>query len=193
MPVQVQVLALTAFLFVAEDSLRIQERLNEYRDRIVVLNFWATWCVPCKREMPLFVEMQEKYRSRGVQFIGISTDDESTRDAVPGFVRKNKINFPIWLNGTSEIQSGFRLATMLPSTLILDRNLQPMFRIIGESNRRDLSERIDWLLSDRSTPQPAELVLPPNVTVEHFRLHELGLADNDEEEERAAAGSEVPA
>lgn len=199
----VQTFGLAAFFLLAQTwqvpELQLQrlngpiERLSDYRDRIVVLNFWATWCVPCKEEMPLFVEMQSKYGARGVQFIGVSTEDETTRSDVPGFVRKNRIEFPIWLNGTSEIQFSFHLATMLPATVILDRNLQPVFRIIGQSNRKDLSERLDWLVSNRSAAPPAELVLPAGVTAEHFGLHELGLADDDEETEKAASGSEVPA
>lgn len=138
----------------------------------------------------MFVELQNQYGPRGVQFIGVSTDDEQTRKDVPRFVRDHRIKFPIWMDATPEHQSTFRLATLVPATMILDREGRPVFRLIGESNRQDLQRRLDWLLSDRSPAAPAELVLPAGITPEHFKEHEMGLEDKHEEEE--AAGSQVP-
>src|SRR5947209_5029225 len=59
--------------------------LNDYRSKIVVLNFWATWCGPCKEEMPRFVEAEKQYSSRGIVFIAASLDDKKGRDKIPDF------------------------------------------------------------------------------------------------------------
>lgn len=166
------------------------ETLSRYNGKIVVLNFWATWCQPCKKEMPLLAELERRYRARGVQFIGASVDDIATLRDVPGFVREYGIEFPIW-TASSEQQAALRLATAVPATLIIDRDGRSVFRIIGEADRTVLAERLEWLLSDRSSPLPPEMVLPVSITPEHFREHELGLEDEHEEEEEEA-GSEVP-
>ena len=82
--------------------------------------------------MPLFVELQNEYRERDIQWIAVSTDPPELRKEVETFVREYKLNFPVWVGGTPEIQSSFRLATGLPATLILDTEGNPRFRIIGE-------------------------------------------------------------
>jgi thiol-disulfide isomerase/thioredoxin len=155
-----------------------KERLEDYRGKIVVLNFWATWCVPCRKEMPLFVELQNEYAARGVQWIAVSTDPSESRKEV---------------DGTSDHQSSLKLATGLPATLILDAEGNPRFRIIGESTREVLTERLNYLLLQNKGLAPAELVLPTGLTPEHFHEHESGEEeDHEHEEEVAESGSAVP-
>jgi thiol-disulfide isomerase/thioredoxin len=170
-----------------------KESLKDYHGKIVVLNFWATWCVPCRKEMPLFVELQNEYRERGVQWIAVSTDPADSRKEVDAFVKEHKLNFPVLVGGTPEIQSSFRLATGLPATLIFDIEGNPRFRIIGESTRNMLVQRLEYLLTNSDAPAPAELVLPPGLTPEHFHEHEVGEhGEEDHEEEMAEGGSAVP-
>lgn len=76
------------------------QSLRQYRGKIVVLNFWATWCEPCRDEMPMLVEAQELYTERGLVGIGASLDDSSTRSRIAPFIRKRKINFPVWVGAT---------------------------------------------------------------------------------------------
>src|SRR5260370_29058923 len=71
-------------------------RLRDLRGKPVVLNFWATWCVPCNDEMPMLVEMEKEYAARGVVFIGASLDDTKTKTKIPAFVAEHKIGFPVW-------------------------------------------------------------------------------------------------
>ena len=169
------------------------QSLSQYRDRVVILNFWATWCGPCRKEIPLFVELQRIYADRGVQFIGASTEDWEQRENINKFVEGYKINYPIWLGATSEQQASFHLATAMPATIIIDKAGRGCFRIIGESSRSDLVSRIEFLLSGGSETPPKELVLPEGITPEHFREHELGLEDeHHEENELNEADSEVP-
>jgi thiol-disulfide isomerase/thioredoxin len=169
------------------------QSLSQYRGRVVILNFWATWCVPCRKEIPLFVELQRIYADRGIQFIGASTEDWDQRENINKFVESYKINYPIWLGATSEQQASFRLATAMPATIIIDKAGRGCFRIIGESSRSDLVSRIEFLLSEDSGTPPRDLVLPEGITPEHFREHELGLEDeHHEENELSGADSEVP-
>jgi thiol-disulfide isomerase/thioredoxin len=169
------------------------QSLSDFRGRIIILNFWATWCVPCRKEIPVFVELQRLYADRGVQFIGVSTEDWNQRDNIAKFVETNNINYPILVGATQQQQASFHLATAIPATIIIDAQGRGCFRIIGESLRSDLVSRIEFLLSRKLGTAPAELVLPDGITPEHFREHELGLEDeHHDEEETNHADSEVP-
>jgi thiol-disulfide isomerase/thioredoxin len=169
------------------------QSLAKYRGRVVILNFWATWCVPCRKEIPVFVELQQLYADRGIQFIGVTTEDWNQRDNIARFVQSNNINYPILVGATPEQQASFHLATAIPATMIIDTQGRGCFRIIGESSRSDLISRIEFLLSGESGSVPPELVLPEGITPEHFRDHELGLEDEHyEEEDLNTADSEVP-
>jgi thiol-disulfide isomerase/thioredoxin len=168
------------------------QTLSDQKEKIVVLNFWATWCIPCRKEMPVFVKLHREYENHGVLFIAASRDEAETRNEVAKFAKEFAIPFPIWLNATAEQQASFRLATALPATVIIDRQGKAVFRIIGESTERDLRARLNYLLSGSPNQKaPNELVLPPGITAEHFREHELGLED-EHEEEPAEDGSAVP-
>lgn len=197
------VLALLPVLLAATDwevpDLQLQnlqgktEKLSDYHGKIVVLNFWATWCVPCRKEMPLFVELQKQYESRGVQFIAASVDAPESRNQIPEFVRKYKIHFPVWVGATSESQAAFRLGTGLPATIIIDQNGKGCFRIIGESKREMLVSRLEYLLSRDTSSPPSELVLPEGITPEHFKeAHEREDSGSDEGHKHITGGSEVP-
>jgi thiol-disulfide isomerase/thioredoxin len=71
-----------------------EQSLSNYRGQVAVLNFWATWRVPCRQEMPALVSLKDRFKGRGVQFIAASADDESSRKAVPRVARRMKISFP---------------------------------------------------------------------------------------------------
>jgi thiol-disulfide isomerase/thioredoxin len=169
------------------------QTLQDFRGKIVVLNFWATWCVPCRKEMPLFVELQKEYGVKGVQFLAASTDPDKDKKKVEKFARDFKINFPIWTGATEEDQDGFELGTLLPATAVFDTNGRRMFRIIGEASRQVLTERLDYLLSGRAAPMPGELSLPPGMTEEHWEEHLFAVEDEHEHEEpEPSDGSAVP-
>jgi len=133
------------------------QSLESHRGQIVVLNFWATWCVPCREEMPLLVKLQKDYAARGVTVIGPSTDDESTQKNIVPFLRKLKITFPAWIGATTEDRQRFGLGTALPATAVLDREGRIVGRIVGPLEEADLRARLDWLLGDRSTSVPNPL------------------------------------
>src|ERR1700723_3475047 len=93
-------------------------RLADFRGKVVLLNFWATWCAPCLTEMPAFSEWQKKYGSRTFQVIGVSMDDEST-DVVPTIDRM-KLNYPI-LMGDEHLGPAYGGIMGLPGTFLIDR------------------------------------------------------------------------
>ena len=99
-----------------------EQTLEAYRDHIVVLNFWATWCAPCREEMPDLVRIQKRYGKYGVQVIGASADPPSGRASVEEFVRRQKINFPILLGATTEQMQALDVGVVLPATVVIDRD-----------------------------------------------------------------------
>lgn len=95
--------------------------LGTWRGRVLVINFWATWCAPCREEIPEFVRMQERYGARGLQFVGVALD---VPDKVRPFAHELGINYPLLVAGLDTMalmrEAGNR-AGVLPFTLVLDR------------------------------------------------------------------------
>lgn len=140
------------------------DRLSDYRGKIVVLNFWASWCKPCRKEMPMLAEVQKEFEARGVQFIGASTDDASDRERAESFLSKRSISYPVWY-GLSEAEMGsLYLGDAIPATSIFDRDGSQAFRLIGEMKKKALVERLEWLLGPRQGQPPQELLLPLGVS-----------------------------
>lgn len=123
-----------------------QQPLEQWRGKVLVVNFWATWCAPCREEIPAFIRLQDKYRSRGLQFVGIAID---RREKVQEFAREFGMNYPVLLGGidTVEIsrQAGNRIG-VLPFTLVLDRSGQIVGRELGEAKEAKLDALIRPLL-----------------------------------------------
>jgi thiol-disulfide isomerase/thioredoxin len=132
--------------------------LRDYRGKPVVLNFWATWCVPCNAEMPMFVEAEKEYAPRGVVFIAVSLDDRTTRPKIPDFIEKFKIGFPVWTGASTMDLDDLKLGKALPATAFLDQDGRIAARVLGQLPKEQLKERVDWLLSDRKGPAPDPLV-----------------------------------
>jgi len=131
------------------------QRLEDYRGKIVVLNFWATWCVPCASEMPIFVELQKRYAEQGVVVLAASFDDETTQENIPEFMQKTGMNFPVLMGTTMDHLQLFGMALSLPGTVFVDREGHIAFRIFGEATQSDIVDRVAWLLGQRRGEQPA--------------------------------------
>jgi thiol-disulfide isomerase/thioredoxin len=132
--------------------------LKDYRAKIVVLNFWATWCVPCRDEMPMFVEVEKEWAPKGVVFIGASLDDKKTVKAVPEFVQKYRIDFSVWTGATSDDMDRLKMGDAVPDTAFLDEGGVILSRVQGEIRKAELLERLEWLTGDRKGPAPRALV-----------------------------------
>ena len=159
------------------------QRLEQYRGHVVVLNFWATWCVPCREEMPLLVDIQNRYASRGVVVLGASADDESTKAQIRPFVEELRITFPIWTGATTADMNRLGLGTALPATAIIDPDGRIAFRIIGVLERKDLVRRLDYLLSAKRGKAPEPVIDMLSEATDAHEGHEHG-----EEEEHAHGG-----
>jgi thiol-disulfide isomerase/thioredoxin len=134
--------------------------LDAYRGKIVVLNFWATWCTPCKEEMPLLVDLKRKYGDR-IDVIAVSVDDAQTAANIPDFAKKYKMGLPIW-RGDMKLAESLGLGEAVPATAFIDENGKIVGRVLGMLDKHDLTHRVAWMLGDRSGKEPVELVNSTN-------------------------------
>ena len=132
---------------VLKDPFGTEQRLSAFKGRIVVLNFWATYCVPCRKEMPDLAAIQNEYAALGVQVIGAAADDVEDRAKVLQFVKETKVNFPVWLGATPTDMMRFGLGTALPGTVIIGRDGRIVKVISGVVNQADLKKQIDAMLA----------------------------------------------
>jgi thiol-disulfide isomerase/thioredoxin len=119
-------------------------RLSDYKGKVVLLNFWATWCPPCRAEMPALIKMQREYRSKGLQVLGVTYPPQEIGE-VRQFVRKLGVNYPIAL-GTKELKSLFDETETLPLTLVIDRQGNIIDRIEGILLPQEFEQKIKPLL-----------------------------------------------
>jgi len=108
---------------------------KEWNDKVLVLNFWATWCPPCRREIPLFMELQEEYRTQGVEFVGIAVDDP---EPVREFVDTYEVNYPTLLGDMQAMTLSRKLGNRvegLPFTVIAAPGGEVVLRHSGEIAR----------------------------------------------------------
>jgi peroxiredoxin len=111
--------------------------LSDYRGKIVFLNFWATWCPPCRDEIPGFVEVYKQYKNKGMEIIGISLDDRVGPELVLKFVEKYKINYPVIMS-TEKIRKDYQPGPYIPTTIIVDQEGKIRHRHIGYMNQEIL-------------------------------------------------------
>lgn len=121
--------------------------MARWRDRIVVVNFWATWCPPCVEEMPELSELQQKYRDRGLQVVGLGVDSP---DNIRKFSEQRPVAYPLLVAGAggSELSRRFgNRAGGLPYTVVIDRSGRVTRRIIGRFKYQDLRDAIEAVVA----------------------------------------------
>ena len=148
-----------------KDLFGAEASLAQYKGRIVVLNFWATYCVPCKTEMPDLAAIQNEYAALGLQVIGASTDEAADRPKVLQFIKETKINFPVWLGATAADMTRFGLGEALPGTVVIDRNGKVVKVISGVVTVADLKKQIDGMLEAAETSVVKEKTATAQKTV----------------------------
>lgn len=119
----------------------VEHSLADYRGQVLVLNFWATWCPPCRAEIPDFVRVQEDWRDRGVRFVGVSLD-QGDKDKLVQFAERYDINYPI-VRGTPEMVAAYGDIRSIPTTFIIDREGAIRERIVGSIDEERLRETLE--------------------------------------------------
>jgi thiol-disulfide isomerase/thioredoxin len=103
-------------------------RLSDYKGKVILLDFWATWCAPCRDEIPRFVEWQAKYGDQGLQVIGVSMDDDIR--PVEKFSREIRMNYPVVM-GTQELTSRYGGILGLPANIVIGRDGKIVSKHLG--------------------------------------------------------------
>jgi peroxiredoxin len=126
------------------------ESLDSYRGGVVVLNFWATWCAPCRIEMPSFEKLYRRYRSEGVTVLAI-TLDKNSENKIKSFVDEYGLSFPILLDEKGEVERLYPSMT-IPFTYIIDRQGRIVARVDGAKNweSSETFEAVEYLLKNRN-------------------------------------------
>ena len=120
-------------------------KLSDYKGKVVILDFWATWCPPCRKEIPDFVSLQKEFGPKGLQVIGVALDQEGAGVVKP-FIAENHINYPIGLDSKSEIPSLYGGVRGIPTTFIIDRQGKIVKKFVGAEERKTFEEEITKLL-----------------------------------------------
>ena len=123
-------------------------KLSDYRGKVVLLNFWATWCAPCVKEIPDMIDVQKMFQDKGVQFIGASVDLEGFKDVRP-FLDKHqfKLNYPIII-ADHPMLNAYKNPAFLPTTFIIDRKGIIRKETVGVLSREKLASLLDEILEE---------------------------------------------
>ena len=127
--------------------------LSDFKGKVVLLDFWATWCGPCKIEIPWFTEFERKYKDRGFEVLGVSMDDDGWK-AINPFVAEEKINYRIVL-GNDQTGDQYGGVEALPTTFVIDREGKIASVHVGLTGKNEFAAAIEKLLD---TPGPGDNV-----------------------------------
>ena len=131
--------------FTMKDVTGRDVRLADYRGKVILLDFWATWCGPCKFEIPGFVELQEQYGKDGLQVIGVSVDD--TIEKMEPFVKELKMNYPALQGlGHDDVQEAYGPIWGIPVSVIISRDGKICARHAGMATKEQFEHEIKLLL-----------------------------------------------
>jgi peroxiredoxin len=115
--------------FVLRDISGKEVKLSDLRGKVVILDFWATWCAPCREEIPGFIDLQDRYRDRGLEIVGVSVDQGGISVVAP-FARQMRINYTMLVDGMG-VANLFGGIQGIPTTFVLDRQGRIVKRFTG--------------------------------------------------------------
>jgi peroxiredoxin len=119
--------------------------LADYKGKVIMLNFWATWCGPCQVEIPEFVKLQDKYRDQGVVFLGVSVDDEPP--VLRSYAQKMKMNYPVLVGADHEdLQEAYGPMVGIPTTMLIGRDGTICTKYMGPQSYERFERDIKALL-----------------------------------------------
>jgi len=120
--------------------------LSDFRGKAVLLNFWATWCQPCKIEMPWFEQLQKQYGPQGLQVIGVAMDDASKKD-IAEFAKNMGIDYPVLL-GKEGVGDAYGGVQLLPATFYVGRDGKVVDKVFGLKGREEIEDKIKKTLDN---------------------------------------------
>lgn len=130
--------------FSLKDVNGIEKKLSDFKGKVIIIDFWATWCPPCREEIPHFIDLYNQYKEQGLEVIGIALDMQGEK-VVPGFVLKNKINYTILL-GNEEVSDLYGGIRAIPTTFIVDKDGNIRKKYIGYNDKEVFERDIKELL-----------------------------------------------
>jgi thiol-disulfide isomerase/thioredoxin len=131
--------------FVLKDKNGVDVHLADYKGKVVLLNFWATWCGPCKLEIPEFVELYSQYKDRGFVILGVLSQDTPSKDQLQSFLSENKMDYPV-LYSSEKMESAFDDIWALPTSFLISRDGSMCAKQLGPASKDDLERSLKALL-----------------------------------------------
>jgi thiol-disulfide isomerase/thioredoxin len=119
-------------------------KFSNFRGHVLIVDFWATWCVPCRIEIPRFVELQKQYGNKGLTVVGVSLDEQGP-EVVKKFVKQFRVSYPIVI-GNQKVVEAYGGVDVIPTTFVIDRQGHIVSRHIGYDDKAVFEKEIQSLL-----------------------------------------------
>jgi cytochrome c biogenesis protein CcmG/thiol:disulfide interchange protein DsbE len=132
--------------FTLTDASGAAIRLSDFRGKVVLLNFWATWCVPCSAEVPLLVGLRQEYRHKGFEVLGVSLDEDGWKSVRP-YIEERHVNYPVVLVN-DDLARAYGGLDSVPLTLIIDKSGHIAARHLGLCRKDEYEADIQAVLSE---------------------------------------------
>lgn len=145
----------TAPDFALKDANGKVVHLSDYKGKVVLLDFWATWCGPCKLEIPWFVDLQRKNKDRGLEVLGVSMDDDGWESVKP-FLSELGVNYRVVMGNDATAQA-YGGVDALPTTFLIDRAGKIAAVHVGLASRKEFVDGVEQLLQAPGAPNSAAL------------------------------------
>lgn len=156
----------TAPDFTLKDANGADVKLSDYRGKVVLLNFWATWCGPCGLEIPWFIDFEQQYRSKGLEVVGVSMDEDGWT-AVKPYVAEHKMNYRVLL-GNDSVSQLYGGVESLPTTFLIDKEGKFAFSPhVGLAGKSEYLNEIQTLLGLKETSASLRIFEPVPALVLH--------------------------